>query len=182
MTLAIVLWSIYVGFVIAGGLSVYHKCYLGEVVRALIKKKATDESSAVPAKELGIRMGYFRRKNVLGGGTLSKYVIVANPEESLVKKAPLKPFLSAVSRFFGGTGERKTEYGADTAKIYLLEDKRIQAEVRYSKKGTNALMFFVGAAVFLGITVALTFAIPYLLELLDDAITMYKNLFPSKYA
>ncbi len=182
MTLAIVLWSIYVGFVIAGGLSVYHKCYLGEVVRALVRKKATDAESAVPVKELGIRMGYLRRKNVLGGGTLSKYVTVANPDESLVKKPPLNPFLSAVLKFFGGTGERKTEYNTAKAKIYLLEKKRIQAEVRYSKKGTNALMFFVGAAVFLAITVALTFAIPYLLDLLDDAITMYKNLFPSKYA
>lgn len=182
MTLAIVIWSIYIGFVIAGGMSVYHKCYLGEVVRALVKNGAKDKHSAVGIDDMGIKMGYLRRKNVLAGGLLSKYVIVANPEESLVKKEPLSPFFAAMSKFFGGSGERKTEYDADVAKVYLLEEKRIQAEVRYSKKGTNFWMFLVSAAVFLALAVGLTFAIPYLLDLLDEAITLYKNLFPSKYA
>ena len=182
MTLAIVIWSLYIGFVIAGGLSVYHKCYLGEVIRALVKKGARDEDSAVKIADMGIKMGYLRRKNVLSGGFLSKYVVVANPEESLVKKAPLSPFFSAVSKFFGGTGERKTEYDKDIAQIYLLEEKRVQAEVRYNKKGTNGWLFFVSAIVFLALAIGLTFAIPYLLDLLDEAITLYKNLFPSKYA
>lgn len=182
MTLAIVIWSIYIGFVMAGGLSVYHKCYLGEVIRALVKKGAKDENSAVKIGDMGIKMGYLRRKNVLAGGLLSKYVIVANPEESLVKKAPLSPFLSAMSKFFGGEGKRKTEYDREIARVYLLEEKRIQAELRYNKKGTNVWVFFASALLFLGIAIGLTFAIPYLLELLDDAITLYKNLFPSKYA
>lgn len=182
MTLAIVIWSLYIGFVIAGGLSVYHKCYLGDVIRALVKKGAKDKESAVKIDEIGIKMGYLRRRNVLSGGLLSKYVIVANPEESLVKKAPLSPFLSAMSKFFGGSGERKTEYDAEIARVYLLEEKRVQAEVRYSKKGTGYWMFLVSAVVFLALAVGLTFAIPYLLDLLDEAITLYKNLFPSKYA
>lgn len=182
MTLAIVIWSLYIGFVIAGGLSVYHKCYLGDVIRALVKKGAKDKESAVKVDEIGIKMGYLRRRNVLSGGLLSKYVIVANPEESLVKKAPLSPFLSAMSKFFGGSGERRTEYDAEIARIYLLEEKRVQAEVRYSKKGTSYWMFLVSAVVFLALAVGLTFAIPYLLDLLDEAITLYKNLFPSKYA
>ena len=182
MTLAIVIWGLYIGFVIAGGMSVYHKCYMGEVVRALVKKGAKDENSAVLLSDMGIRMGYLRRNNVLSGGVLSKYVIVANPDESRIETKPMSKFAAAVSKFFGGTGERKVKYSPKTAKIYLLEEKRVQAEVRYNKKGTNLWLFIVSAVIFLALAIGLTFAIPYLLGLLDEVITLYKKLFPSKYA
>ena len=182
MTLAFIIWGVYIGFMIAGAMSIYNKCYLGEVVRALVKKGACSPESAVAVKDIGIKMGYFRRRNVLSGGVLSKYVIIANPEESLIVKKPLNTFLAAMKKFFLGDSERSVEYSADTAKVYLLEKKRIQAELRFNKKGTNIWMFIVGAVVFFALAVALTFAIPYVLELLDEAVTTYKNLFPSKYA
>lgn len=176
-TLAIIIWGLYIGFMIAGAMSIYNKGYLGEVVRALVKAGAHDAETAVFCDELGIRMGYFRRKNVLSGGLLSKYVKIVNPEECIIEKKPLSPLLAGLKKFFFGTSERKTEYDAKRAKIYLLEEKRIRAEIRYSNKGTNFGVFIVSAVVFLACVIGLTFAIPFLLDLLDSAITLYKNLF-----
>ncbi len=174
-TLSIIIWGMYIGFMIGGALSVYNKGYLGEVIRCLAKRGINSPEKAIELDKMGIRMSWLRRRNICAGGVLSRYVIIANPEECLIKKKPLSP----VMRIFGIT-ERKTEYDATKAKVYLLEKKRIQAELRYSNKGTNIVVFLISAAAFLVLAVALTFAIPYLLDLLDSTITMYKNLFPAE--
>ena len=174
-TLSIIIWGMYIGFMIGGALSVYNKGYLGEVIRCLAKRGINSPSNAVPIDQIGIKMGWLRRRNICAGGTLSRYVIIANPEECRINKKPFSPLWRII-----GISERKTEYDHTKAKVYLLEKKRIQAEIRYSKKGTNIVVFLISAVAFLALAVALTFAIPYLLDLLDSTITMYKNLFPAE--
>jgi hypothetical protein len=173
-TLPIIIWGIYAGFVIAGILSYYNKNYLGAVVRALVKKGANSPENALTFEEAGISGGFLRRRAVFGDNALSKYVEIANSEECQYPAKKENAFVRGLRKFFGR--EQKNKYDAKKAKLYVLEEKRIQAELRYTEKGTTVLEITIGIVAAFVVAVAVTVCIPYILELVDSVITLYKNL------
>lgn len=173
-TLPVIIWGLYAGFVISGLLSLYNKIYLGDVVRALVKKGADSADSAVTFKEAGLRAGYFRCRAVFGDNPLSKYVKIANPLEAELPQKEEKPFVKGLRKLLGR--ERKKKYSAEKVKLYVLEEKRIQAELRYSSKGTSLPVILVGIVLAFILAVVVINCIPYLLDLIDSLITLYKNL------
>ena len=173
-TLPIIIWGIYAGFVIAGILSYYNKNYLGAVVRALVKKGANSPENALTFEEAGISGGFLRRRAVFGDNALSKYVKIANSEECQYPAKKENAFVRGLRKFFGR--EQKNKYDAKKAKLYVLEEKRIQAELRYTEKGTTVLEITIGIVAAFVVAVAVTVCIPYILELVDSVITLYKNL------
>ncbi len=173
-TLPIIIWGIYAGFVIAGILSYYNKNYLGAVVRTLVKKGANAPEKALTFAEAGIKGSYLRRRAVFGENALSKYVKIANPEECQFPAKEENAFVRGIRRFFGF--EQKKKYDAGKSKLYVLEEKRIQAELRYTEKGTTFLEIVIGIVAAFVVAVAVTVCIPYILDLIDSVITLYKNL------
>lgn len=173
-TLPIIIWGIYAGFVIAGILSYYNKNYLGAVVRALVKKGANSPENALTFDEAAIKGSLLRRRAVFGDNALSKYVKIANSEECRYPTKKENGFVRFLRRFFGR--EQKNKYDAKKAKLYVLEEKRIQAELRYTEKGTTVLEITIGIVAAFVVAVAVTVCIPYILELVDSVITLYKNL------
>ncbi len=173
-TLPIIIWGIFAGFVIAGILSYYNKTYLGAVVRSLVKKGANCPENALTFTEAGIRAGYLRCRAVFGDRALTKYVKIANPEECEIKQPEKSAFVRGLCRFFNI--EAKAKYDEKKAKLYILEEKRIQAELRYTEKGTSPKAVVIGiVAAFIVAVVAIN-CIPYILELVDSVITLYKKL------
>ncbi len=173
-TLPIIIWGLYAGFVIAGLLSYYNKNYLGEVVRTLVKKGANSPEKAITFREASLVAGYFRCRALFGDNPLSRYVKIANPDEALLPEKAESAFVAGLRRFFGFA--RKKKYDAHKVKLYVLEEKRIQAEIRYSERGTSLLVIVIGAVLAFILAVVLTTCIPYLLDLLDSVISLYKNL------
>ncbi len=173
-TLPIIIWGIYFGFVIGGILSYYNKTYLGAVVRSLVKKGATSPETAVTFSQAGIKAGYFRRRAVFGDNALTKYVKTANPEECELEMREAYAFVRGLRRLFGR--EREKKFDAETAKFYVAEEKRIQAELRYSSKGSTLPVVVIGIVAAFAVAVLAINCIPYILELIDSVITMYKNL------
>ncbi len=173
-TLPVIIWGLYAGFVISGLLSLYNKIYLGDVVRALVKKGADSADSAVTFKEAGLKAGYFRCRAIFGDNPLSKYVKIANPFEAELPQKEEKPFVKGLRRLLGR--ERKKKYSAEKVKLYVLEEKRIQAELRYSSKGTSLPIILIGIVLAFILAVVVINCIPYLLDLIDSLITLYKNL------
>ncbi|MBR6650116.1 MAG: hypothetical protein IKL36_01765 [Clostridia bacterium] len=173
-TLPIIIWGIFAGFAIAGILAYYNKTYLGAVVRSLVKKGANCPEKAISLGETGIRAHALRFHAVCCDRALSKYVKIANPEECEIKAAKESAFLKGFCRFF--SIERNKKYDAKKAKLYVPEEKRIQAELRYTEKGTSLATVAIGIGAAFVVAVVAIRCIPYVLELVDSVITMYKNL------
>jgi len=173
-TLPIIIWGIFAGFVIAAILSYYNKNYLGAVVRSLVKKGASCPENALTMSEAGVRADFLRRRAVFRDSALMKYVKIANPEECEFERAEAPAFIRGICRFFNI--EIKKKYNARKAKLYILEEKRIQAEIRYTEKGTSLAQIAVGIVAAFVVAVVAIRCIPYILELVDSVITLYKNL------
>lgn len=173
-TLPIIIWGLFAGFAIAGILSYYNKIYLGAVIRSLVKKGADCPEKALALHETGIRAHKLRFRAACYDGALTKYIIIANPEECEIKAEKESAFLRGLCRFF--SIERKKEYDAHKAKFYIPEQKRIQAELRYAEKGTSLATVAIGIVAAFVVAVIAIKCIPYILELVDSVITMYKNL------
>ena len=84
-------------------------------------------------------------------------------------------FFAAVRRSFGGS-ESIRRLDLKAAKLYIPEEKRYTAETRYEKKGPSwvivVLIIVLGAAAAVGVS----FAVPKILDLLDQAITAFKSI------
>ena len=174
MTMTAVVWGLYFGFVIAGFLSYYNKNYLGAVVRALVKMGANSADKAVTLGELGLAAHFLRVRAITSDNPLSKYVKIANEEEALLPEKKESSVSKGVRKTFGRSRARR--YDAEKLKIYILEEKRIQAEIRYSSKGTSLPIVLIGALLAFILAVVVVNCIPYLYDLIDSVITMYKNL------
>ncbi|MBQ7836835.1 MAG: hypothetical protein IJ389_06225 [Clostridia bacterium] len=174
MTMTAVVWGLYFGFVIAGFLSYYNKNYLGAVIRALVKMGANSQDKAVTFGELGLKPGWLRVRAITGDNPLSKYVKIANGEQAELPDKKEAAVISGIRKMFGRA--RKKKYDAYKLKVYIPEEKRIQAEIRYSAKGTSLPVILVGALLAFIVAVIVVNCIPYLYDLIDSVITMYKNL------
>lgn len=174
ITLTVIIWGVYIGLVVGCIASAYSRDYLGRIVRALVSAQCRDEKSAASAEALGIRCSAPLRRAMRDGGVLRKYISIANPEECISDTAP-RGFFAAVRRFFSGS-ESIHRLDLKAAKLYIPEEKRYTAELRYEKKGPSwvivVLIIVLGAATAVGVS----FAVPKILDLLDQAITAFKSI------
>ena len=176
-TLSIIIWGLYAGFIVAGFSAYYNKVYLGEIIRRLVKKGASSKETAVSFGEAGIKAGLLRRKAVFGDTVVAKYVILANRDDCVIEMPPYNPVVRFLRRLFlGKTDKAPVKYDISQAKFFVLEEKRIQAELRFEEKGNSLPFLLIGALIFFVIGVALTMCIPYILDLVDSVITLYKGL------
>lgn len=175
ITLTIIVWGVYAGLVCGCIAASYSRDYLGRPVRALLRNDAVSADSAVTLSELGIKASVLMRHALRDSSVLSKYIAVANPEECRSEKKR-SGFVGALVNFFTGGAKNKTVTDFGKARLYIPEDKKFAADVRYEKKGPSipviVLCIVLGAAVAVG----LTFAVPKILELLDQLITAFKSL------
>ncbi len=173
-TLPIIIWGLFAGFVIAGILSYYNKTYLGAVVRSLVKKGANCPENALLLSQTGVRADAIRFRAVCRDGALTKYVKIANPEECEIEQKKQSAFIRGLCRFL--SIERKKKYDARKAKFYIPEEKRIQAELRYAAKGNSLGEIAIGIVAAFVVAIVAIKCIPYILDLVDSVITLYKNL------
>lgn len=79
-TLSQLLWCFAIGFMVACVYAFFVKCFIGRLVRALVREEAQDEASALTLAQLSCR-GFMYRFALRGGSTLSRSIAVADPKE-----------------------------------------------------------------------------------------------------
>lgn len=169
VTLAGIIWAIAAGFAVGMFLSYYNKNYLGETVRRLYKKGADSKETALTLKELGLAPTKLRTRSLREGGSLRKYVRIANEEEAVTslgrKKRPkIVEFLFPSSEKFSCDFE--------TAKFYMPEEEKYKAAVRYDQRSRLSPVLLVSVLIVLAaVALGITFAAPKILKLLDNFIT-----------
>lgn len=170
MTLRGLIWGVWGGFVAGLLITYYHKAYLGETVRRLLKREAHSKETALTLGELGMKPRFPLTRALRRSGSLKKYVEVANPGECET------PGEKPRGRFEGKIfPERdRTNYDFAKMKLFIPEDKRYAASVRYEeKRKITPLWLVVFLAALTALAVGVTLALPELLGLIDNFITQY---------
>lgn len=171
----IVLFAVWLGIIIGIAISYYTKDYLGRLVRRLLKNGALSADKAMTLKELEYKHTFPIRIHLKDGGTLRRYIDIANTDtaiETRSKKAEFKWFRSLF-----GTPDVKKKYDFSSLKLYIPEEKKYVADVRYEKKGSNPGWFLIWSIIITALALVVYFLVPELVTMLDNFITIVKNAF-----
>ena len=175
ISLAVIIWGLYAGMLIGGILSVYNKRYLGSAVRALLAAGSLSPDTAQTLPQLGIKKQGFQRA-LREGSALRKCISVANEGDCCLPPKPAKKWTAALRRFFTGSSEPVKKLDLDRALLYVPEEKKYHAQVRYEKRGTSPVLILLGAVLLLIVAIVATYFIPELLQMTDQMITSFREL------
>ncbi len=145
-TLNIIVWSLFIGFILAIFATLYNKFVIGKLVRALLKKDVHSEENATTAAELGCDNPFIRfalRKNA----SLRRIVYLS-----------------------GDTEAKQQKYDRESAKLYIPEEKKHRAEVTYGKNDITVGTVLLSIAACVAIAILALIFIPELVNMLSNFI------------
>lgn len=151
-TLAFVLMTLAIGIVVACSVMLWQIKVPGALVRLLSKKSAVGEDKAVTAAELGYDNEWFLRFLLSENGALCKYVGVIFRDR-----------------------DKKGKGIHCTASLYLKEETKDLAELRYNRKNASAGALIAAIIIFSALAVILNFIIPDLITMLENFISSLKG-------
>ena len=160
------IWSIWACVIIAIMCSLVIRSFLGWLVRGLKNARAVDAAGAKTLEELGIGPWnrLFAGLLLKDSSSILKYVKIANAEEIEIKHGGIGKFWQ--KHILGRS------FSLRDAKFYLPEESRITAESRFSAEEHPVRSFVIAAAVLTAGAVFVMFALPELLLMLDNFISM----------
>lgn len=143
-TLNIIVWSLFIGFIIAIGVTLYNKIVLGKLVRALIEKDATSPERALALGDVGgenplIKLALRR------GGALRRVVRMAEDNEG------------------EDTGKNVAE-----GKFYIPEECMHRAKTVYDKPETSVFSVLLAIIAFLVLAMVAFIIIPDIVQLISN--------------
>ncbi len=163
ITLKLVLWGLYAGILIAIAMSFYRKFYLGTLVRALLKKEALTEESAVTLKETNVKCGPLMRQALKNGGTLRRHIEITGG----ISHRDIPSKKKKVRSFFG-MEETPMNYDFDSMKLYIPEERKFKADIIFERGNLSPFSFIILAIILTGAVIGVNIIIPELLTMLDN--------------
>ncbi|MBE6714637.1 MAG: hypothetical protein E7575_05070 [Ruminococcaceae bacterium] len=172
-----IIWGICLGLAAGVAAYIFSKHFSSKLIKALVLNECNSKDNAKTPEELGLKPTAALSLRLADVKTVRKYVLIANEEECIVEKkqTKLSKFSGLVRRLFYNDTDKK-RYDMTKARLYIPEDKRHTAEIRYESKGSPWIIAIIAAILFIGAAVALTLCMPKLLELTDGAINSFKKL------
>ncbi len=152
-TLNIIVWSLFIGFIIAIIATLYNKFVIGKAVRALLKKEAHTEENALYCEEIG---------------GINPFVRFALRKNSSLRR---------IVYLCGDTEAEQVKYAADS-KLYIPEKKIRRAEVTYGKSDITVGNVILSIAACIAVAILALIFIPDIIMLLSnfiDSITPKNN-------
>ncbi|MBQ8249605.1 MAG: hypothetical protein IJY93_06965 [Clostridia bacterium] len=145
-TLNIIVWSLFIGFILAIFATLYNKFVIGKVVRTLLKKEIHSEENALTAAELECDNPFVRfalRKNA----SLRRIVYLS-----------------------GDTDAEQQKYDRSSSKLYIPEGKIHRAEVTYGTKDITAGTVILSIVACIVVAILALIFIPELVTMLSNFI------------
>lgn len=145
-TLNIIVWSLFIGFMLAIGVTVYNRLVIGPMIKRLIERKAFCEETAIPAAEAGCTNPFIRfamRRN----GSLRRLV-----------------------RLKGDTDQKQGSVSVSDACLYIPDDRIRRAETLYGIGGMSAGSVLLAILVFFAIAILSFIVVPDLITMLSNFI------------
>ena len=145
-TLNIIVWSLFIGFMIGIGVTIYNKFVLGSLVRGLIERGAHTEEAALTASEIGC----------------------ANPlvQFALRRNGSFR----RIVHMKGDTEENQSRESFRTARFFIPDDKVHRAEVIYGNSGTSVVSILLSVLAFLVVAFVSFIVVPDLIQMLTNFI------------
>ena len=143
-TLNIIVWSLFIGFIIAIGVTLYSKIVLGRVVRSLIEKQALTPESALSADEIGANNPLI--KFALRRGSALRRVILTTAD----------------------TDVEEAKVDTKISKFYIPSGNLRRAEIVYGKPETSVFSVLLGIIAFLILAMVAFLIIPNITQLLAN--------------
>ena len=170
--------ALFIGIVIASGVAIFNKRVLGDFVRAVVRNDATSPQKAMTLEELGFLKNSAVRSALKRRGALRSTVRCVEDDRAdlavgipiRARMAELYPDVIPVSV----KGARPGRTSLNTSHFFIPEAEKYTAEIRYEKKGTNWLVFFIVVVVCIFALSAVFFILPEMLQMLDNFISMVK--------
>lgn len=150
--LSFILLTAVIGIVVACIAMLWQIKVPGKLVRKLSAREAVGEDKALSAAELGYTKEWLLRFLLSENTALRKYVGVTGAERD--KKG--KEILTASS-------------------LYLREETKERAELRYNKKNASTGTLIIAIVLFSALAVAMYFIIPDLIKMLENFIGTLKG-------
>ncbi len=161
ISVKLIVWAVFAGFVFASLLAIYQKRLIGGVVKTMLAEGATSPEGAKTVSELGYSTDWFVKNALRTDVTLARFV-------SRIDKEPGEDEEPKLTR----SGRPVIDF--ETARFYIPEDLKYKAEVRYARKGTDFAAFGICVAIFIAAAFAAIFLIPDLIQLIDNFIGTFQ--------
>ncbi len=184
ISLPTLIFSLFIGVLIASVLAIFNKGVLGDFVRAIAREDATSPEKAKTLAELGFLKNSAVRSALKKKGALRHTVrCVEDDRADLAAGIPLRAEIAALYGCGCGETAPTAEKGAkgstrtnlNEARFFIPKDKLITAELRYEKKGTNWLVFFGILILSIAVVIVLFRVMPDILQLIDNFISMVND-------
>ncbi len=143
-TLNIIVWSLFIGFIIAIGATLYNKLVLGRVVRTLIEKQALTPESALKADEIGAK-NPFARFALRRGSSLRRVVYSTLDNDA-----------------------EQTKLDTEGTKFYIPDDNLRRAQIVYGNPETSVFSVLLAIVAFLILAMVAFLIIPNITQLLEN--------------
>ena len=167
LMLYIVVLGLCVGLMVGVIISYFNRINSHRAVKALIFDGCLSSDTAKTIGELNTRKKRQVKHIIKNGRHLQNVILCANIEDlPLEQKKGIGKFWKY--KVLGKESSAKLDFSI--ARFYIPEEKRIHAEVRYSKEGMSPAALVITLAVLVGVAVGALYLIP-------DLITMAKNVF-----
>ena len=175
ISVKLIVWALFAGFVLAALLAVYNKRLIGGLVKKMLFEDCTSPEKALTVTELGFGTDWFIKNALRTDNALLHFVKrIDAPKETdgetsedgaETDKEPAAPKKSR-------GGHDIIDFG--TAKFYIPEELKYRADVRYASKGTDLISFGICIVIFIAAAFAAVFLIPDLIQLIDNFIGTFK--------
>ena len=166
-----IVFGMIIGVIVASFAVVIDKRVLGAFVRKLIAEECLSPQSAKRLCDLGFDEKYVIRNGVRKGTNLRSVIRCREEDEHNAQIAHQRELYEeqrqkdpSLPEFVEAT----YQVSADADHFYIPEEKKYAAEMRFEKKGTSWMIFFLIIFASLILFAAFIFLLPEILQFLDD--------------
>lgn len=168
----VIVWGICTGIIVGTLLSIFYKTYTYSLFKQLISNEIFDESKACTIGDLKIRGKWYIRMALKSSDRpLRRFVLCSNTDELEI------PAPSGFRKFWYTKVlgvDVPTKLPMDKARFYMPEENRIKAELRFTEVRNPVGSFIFTAIVLVAVAFFAIYAVPELLQMLDNFITTVK--------
>ena len=164
-TLPMIVWGIWAGVLVAIFFAITIRAFTGGLISRLKRAEATTPDKAKTMGELGVSV-VLAMLFLRDSSSVMRYVKIANREEASYSNGLNGKNWKLTIRIVGRS------FSLKRAKLYLPEENRIGAETRYVCEEHPVRSFVIATAVLTAGAVFASYALPELLLMLDNFISM----------
>lgn len=176
VTLQTVIIGLTLGIVIASGISIFDRGYMGAFVRTLIENEVFSPDKAVLLSDIGFHKSMPIRSSIKRGRIFKGWVKCVEEEEYLAEMQKKREEYEAnPEKSKSAFKMQPFKINVDTMHFYIPEEKQYKAEVKFNGRGSNIVTFIFVAIVALALCVLTIRFLPELLRMLDNFISMFNT-------